>query len=181
MPEVAISEFEQSHTWRQWRVASLQTRIKLDISPGYKPLAMDKFSFQDIKPCQERIRDVLEIACASIPSHLRKQTMKDGFFVDVSQCVSRKKWGSGVKTLCTGTMLYDLGNARVCTSNQHLALQGLPSELSFAGISESKKRELAGEAMFLPSMATVLLAVVLNRESPWWEQTTSSAKKARTA
>ena len=34
--------------------------------------------------------------------------------------------------------------------------------------SEDEKDDLAGEAMFLPNLASVLVGIYLNAHAPWW-------------
>jgi hypothetical protein len=119
---------------------------------------------------QLRIKEHLEIAYGSLPPELRQTALADGFYDDISQCVTRARWGGRIKTLCTSTILYDLGQQRFLSGVEHTALQGMPCELKFCGMSQHKQREVAGEAFFLPSMASIMMAVLLNPLSPWWVQ-----------
>jgi hypothetical protein len=128
-----------------------------------------------------RWRDVIEVAFASLDRAAPKKAMKGGFFIDLSQCVSRKKWGTKIHTLTQSTVLYEVGKDRLCTGSQHLSLQGMPSELSRANLTDSELRKLAGEGMFLPSVASVLLAVTLNPMAPWFHQAASPPFKRQRA
>ena len=62
---------------------------------------------------------------------------------------------------------------------EHLLLQGFSQELEYRVLTEQKRRECAGDSMFLPTVASVLLAVFLNPMAPWWEETQPPRKRAR--
>lgn len=177
-----IKHFERNRSWRRWHSASLEARSKLGLSPDYKPLAHEKFSFRGVPPHLERMREALEIAYASIPAAQRSSARSGGFYMDLSQCVTREKWGQVIKTLYTSTILYDFAREKVCSGFENLLLQGMPAELDYSMLAESKRRQAAGEAMFAPSIASVLVAVVLSRRSPWWVEAApgAGAKRART-
>ncbi len=173
-----VEHVEDKHLWRDWRVKSLSMRSTLGLSPLYKPLTAMGYSFANISMNHDRIRELLEIAYGSIHPSDRANIKHNGFYVDVSQCVTRRKWGHHIKTLCTSHLLYDVPGERFCTGRDSLTLQGVPVEISSGSTSESKLRELAGEGMFAPSVATMMLALVLNPLSPWWA-TEPAAKRLR--
>ncbi len=140
---------------------SLVTRNKLGQGHHYKPLEAGGYSFHGLPATALRAKELLEIACATVSPKDRHAVMKKGFYADVSQCVSSKRWGPVVKSLCTSSLIYDVGRCRMLSGKHHLALLGFPLELDSESLSEPKRREMAGEAMFVPSIAIILLAIVV--------------------
>ncbi len=167
--EATALKFEDAHVWREWPNHSKATRTALKIPETSTPLAKINFAFRDIPLRSQRWRDVLEVAFASVPHEQRAQALAGGFYIDLSQCVSRKKWGFKCFTMTSSTVLYDLGRQTICTGRQHLALQGFPDEVQTGDLEDGEIRKLAGQAIFLPNLATVLLAVFLCDTVPWWD------------
>ena len=113
-----------------------------------------------------RVRELLDIAWGSRPHGQRTYP----FYADYSQQVDRKPWGVAPPCLTTSTALYSYKADAVVTGTGLLALQGMAvSDVpALTSLSDKDKTDLAGEAMFVPNVATILLAVFLNPESPWW-------------
>jgi hypothetical protein len=89
--------------------------------------------------------------------------------VDISQCVSRRWWSSGALLVHTGSKMYDFEHDQLLTPLANCSLQGMPTpDLDFGSLSSTDIRDLAGEAMFLPNLATILWAVYANEHAPWW-------------
>ena len=55
---------------------------------------------------------------------------------------------------------------RVLTGKHHLALLGLPAEYDLQNVSNPKQVKFAGQAMFVPSIGTMVLAAFscINKE-----------------
>lgn len=113
-----------------------------------------------------RVHELLDVAWGSRPHGQRTYP----FFADYSQQVDRKPWGVTPPCLTTSTALYSYEADAVVTGTGLLVLQGMSvSDVPvLANLTDSDKTDLAGEAMFIPNLATILLAVFLNPESPWW-------------
>jgi hypothetical protein len=113
-------------------------------------------------PPSKRMREALDIAWAAGPKTFP-------LYIDLSQCISRKKWGSEGFCLTTTSLIYDFEMDQVWSPKAHLALQGHPvTDLSLEGFSQSDLKDLAGEGMFIPCVGMLMLAIFLNPHSPWW-------------
>ncbi len=165
-----MEKLESMKSWEKWRAISVRTRTSLGQSSSYKPLTASGYEFCSIPKHRERIKDCLEVGVATLDPKTRSSVLASGFYVDTSQCVSRKRWSTFIKTLCQGTTFYDVHQQRYLTGMEHLALMGWPLELlsKFEGLSEHRIRSVAGEGMFAASIAAVLLAVILNPHGRWW-------------
>lgn len=92
-------------------------------------------------------------------------TAMENILVDVSQSHGRRpvSSASGVAhTLTTSSQLFSFKHQRLLTPFQHLLLQGYPdtTELS-ADHSEADVRNMAGEAIALPSLGIVVWGLFL--------------------
>jgi hypothetical protein len=119
-----------------------------------------------------RVRELINIAWASRPAADRDVT---DFFADVSQDVARQPWGP-LRCLTSTAIMYSYENDRVLDTFDIMAAQGLPvcaDEFALAKLSTPELRDLCGEAMFVPSVASVLLAFYL-LPGPWWEEETKA-------
>ena len=73
--------------------------------------------------------------------------------------------------LTTSSVFYSYEDDRVLSKEAHLILQGFPvDDLVLTGLTPSNVGDLAGEAMSLPCLATILIAVVLNPAASWWNK-----------
>jgi hypothetical protein len=90
-------------------------------------------------------------------------------FCDVSQDVGRTPWGCVVPCLTTGSQIYDFSQDYCLPAAGNLALQGLPvSELTFGDLSQRDLTNMAGEAMFLGNIGSLLACMFLVESAPWW-------------
>jgi len=125
-----------------------------------------------------RVLDVLNISWGS-----RKPALR-GFpwWTDWSQMVDRKPWGTTVPCLTKSSRLYSFGDDESIGATSMLALQGWPmKEVVTSSLKESELAEIAGEGMFLPNVATILMALYLSPTSPWWSSPTASSSSASVA
>ena len=92
------------------------------------------------------------------------------FYADLSQCASRRCWGSQISTLATSARVFSFKLRRLFRLKEVLVLQGyapcnidIPSSVSEASVVQS-----IGQGMFLPSLSKVVLCVFLMEHAPWW-------------
>jgi hypothetical protein len=115
-------------------------------------------------PHSLRMREAIEIGWGS-----RKAPQGTlPFLIDISQCVSRKFFSEGGLVVMPHSLFYDYGSDRVLPALAHMVLQGVPVEVGLQELSHSEVRDLAGDGMFLPNLATVLVAAYLNPHGLWW-------------
>ena len=93
-------------------------------------------------------------------------------FIDLSQCVSREAWSEDIPSLTTRSIIFDMVKDKRFEDWELWVCQGLPLELY--PLSEQCRcvSSMIGEAMFLPSCATVLAASYFNPYGPWWQRRT---------
>lgn len=114
----------------------------------------------------ERVQEILNVVTATklkgseSKSHQSILSSIKYTIVDVSQNPVRRAFtgDSGFcHTLCTSSLLVHLGYQRMVLPAEHMAFQGHNlKRLKFGQLTHSKIRELAGEGIFLPSLATVI-------------------------
>ena len=154
----------------RWKFHSATVRSRLGMAPSSAPWTKPKGKPGPLMSGvskTSRALDILDVAWGSRPKAERSLP----FFVDLSQCVSHRPWGTSPPCLATSTCLYDYSADGMVTSAGKLALQGWPvaeTAALQAAQSETSLGDLAGEAMFLPNVASLLLAVFLSRDGPWW-------------
>jgi hypothetical protein len=124
----------------------------------------------------EREKDLCEIAWLSRPVADRKP---EGFYIDVSQSADRKPWGS-LRCLTSSSCIVDVEAKKLLQPHHHMLLQGHGSEETTSIVSDSMCVQLAGQGMFVPSLATVLLPAILQSRAHWLELH-APAKKGRRA
>lgn len=105
----------------------------------------------------------------------------------MSRSVARKPWGTTIRALTTSTQLFDFQRDQVMSGLEHFVLQGFPRDIDLSHMSEAKVREMAGQAMSLPCLATILFSAFLIPDAPWWverappDTSASSSKRPRTS
>lgn len=89
-------------------------------------------------------------------------------FVDISQNHIRRPLSNAdgtVRALLTSTDLYHFGTDRCLVPLEHLLLQGYSPDVVLPDLlSDSDVRQMAGEAIFLPCLATVLWCLNLTKD-----------------
>lgn len=146
-----------------WKMLSAKMRSQLNMSPNFRPWTSDPGHRLVGVPPSLRMRDCIDIAWAAGPQSFP-------FHVDISQCVSRKKWSVEGQCLTTQSLVYDFEHDQVWSPTCLLALQGLPvGDLKLDTLSSVELKDLAGEGMFVPCLAMIITGVFLNVHAPWWE------------
>ena len=119
----------------------------------------------------ERTRDLVDLAFASQPSvHGLKSPH---FFVDLSQGAERAPWSTHVRSIVQHSLIYSYKADRTLCPEEMLRLLGFDDHrLQFKiGLSAGQLRSMAGQAMAVPSIGLVLVAVC--RALPIWEEQSS--------
>jgi hypothetical protein len=176
----------------KWRAESAAWRNKLRISPDYSPWT----SRQDVKlfllPQTERVKDLVNVCAAECLVRHREEKVRQpnwsrwgwvtDVLADVSQSHSRKTFTNSLGVnpcMTTSSIFYSFGMDRALIPLDHLKMQGLPAQtMSFPiGITQANMRDLAGNMMFLPSLATVLTAVLLAVDFPDFKATAAGSSQ----
>lgn len=112
-----------------------------------------------------RYRDVIDIAWGSRPRADRSFP----FYCDLSQCVTRQKWGPSLGCQTRTSRFYDYQRDRMLTAKDMLLLQALPAaDLNFSATSAGDLFSMAGEGMTCSCISMMMLAFFLNSAGDWW-------------
>ena len=166
------------HTARkpQWEQQSSKWRSELGVSPQFAPWTR-RPEFQGLGVSgQKRVLDLLD--CSWVHAYKRaklnsshaatRSGLADGLIVDTSQNHVRKPLSSAdgfLRTLLTSSDLYHFGEDRAVLPVEHLFLQGYGEEVVVPkGSTPNDVRTLAGEAICLPCLATVLWCLHLTKD-----------------
>ena len=152
----------------KWEQQSAKWRGDLDMSPGYKPwTGRESFVGYGLSGTK-RALDLLD--CGWVHAYKRAKfrhtqdaiasKLDQELFIDVSQNHVRKPLSNAsgeLRTLLTSTRLYHYGSDRLLLPVEHLALQGYSPEIVVPQeLSAKDVRDMAGEAIALPCLATVM-------------------------
>ncbi len=133
---------------------------------SYCPWKETGRSYGGVPPTSLRMRDVVEVAWGS----RRPKDRHLPFYADLSQCVSRRVWGSQISTLATSARIFDFRKQRLLKFKEVLVLQGYaPGLINMPrGFPEGHVLQAAGQGMFLPSLSKIMISVFLMEHAPWW-------------
>lgn len=160
----------------QWEHQSARWRSDLGISPAFKPWT-GRADFQGLGVSrQKRTLDLVD--CAWVQAYKRAKitsseaaiqaNVQRSLLVDTSQNHVRKPLSSAdgfLGTLLTSSDLYHYGEDRSLLPVEHLLLQGYDPEIVVPdGVSPSDVRAMAGEAVCLPCLATVLWCLHVTKD-----------------
>ncbi len=125
-------------------------------------------------PACPRFRDFLDVCWQAqrhrLGVHVPPEQARIGLWADPSQGVQRALVRHKPPTICQSSMPYSFEKDVMLSAHDLLALQGFPEPFRAAPPSEfvdSELRSLGGEAFFLPSAMTIVLAYYLNPSAPW--------------
>jgi hypothetical protein len=179
--------------YQAWELQSLSLRSMSKFSPSYKPWT-SRPDTSVAKQLEPRASELLDICWAlqlknhrtsvlpgkgtgknkhkaqsqsSVDTLLRKS-----LFCDLSERVARKPWGP-FRTLTQSCQMYSFEGDGILTPDQHMILQGMPSELDLSGLDSTHVRSLAGEAFSAPCVGSIIWALFLLPSAPWWTGTPS--------
>lgn len=149
-----------------WQPKSLATRSKYNMSPSHMPWTGGKEKKSLIRlPNCARVVDLVNVSWGSRPHGDRSFP----WYTDASQDVSRAPWGSLVPCLTTSCIIYDHELDIAWDARAKLTAMGFPTDqLDLSDIPESKLHDLIGEGMFLPNIASLILAAFLSPSAAWW-------------
>lgn len=148
----------------QWRKESNKMRDSLRAPPVGCKGANPWTSMSKLRgvPPSPRMRDAIDVCYFSMGGDVK------GMLLDLSQSVSRKAWArQSSRALAARTLIYSFDLDGVLDPKTAARLQGLPETFLHAGLSDDQLRSLAGEAVFLPNLATILWAAFIDEASPW--------------
>lgn len=161
---------------RQWTLHSKAARAKFRMTPKYCPWTAETGARRVLEgvPGTPRIFELLTISWGS---RKRRQVP---WFTDLSQCVSRQAWSEKGLCLTTSSMVYCHTQDRVLKPIDKLATLGMPvADVQIPEeLSSSQLHEMCGEAMCLPSVGSILLALFLCSAAPWWSQENDRPREA---
>ena len=96
-------------------------------------------------------------------------------WLNVTQSLDRKPWFVGQRrTVTTSTVLYSYEHDRLLCAVEYLMQHGYPESVSLRGLSAREDQALAGEAFALPSVASLLCAVLLATDLGIFQHSASS-------
>lgn len=82
-------------------------------------------------------------------------------FLDISQCVSRRPWGSTIRALTSSTSIYSFRHDRLLVPEELMQVYGWPRPSRVLGASEAAQlADLVSECMPLPSLAVPLFSLL---------------------
>ena len=142
-------------------------RARLGLSANYRPWTQPAVGEPPklLGVRSATAREVLDLAWASRP----KEGRTFPFFVDISQCATRATWGPTLGCQTRSTRIYDFEQDRVLNVMDMLLLQGLPStSMAMCNSRETEAHLFAGEGMFIPCLASIVLGIYLCPSAPWW-------------
>ncbi len=90
------------------------------------------------------------------------------WYCDVSQGYKGEPWSAIVPCITQGSTIYSYDADTVIDAEGKLLIFGHPTEDALPKVKRSDLEDMVGESMFLPDIGTVMMAVFLNKMSPWW-------------
>lgn len=112
--------------------------------------------------------DLLDVAWHSSTrgkSEKEVQEVQQILVCDISQGVERSPWHTMVPTFTTSGEYYMFGPDRLIEEPEKLSALGF-DKVNLEGLSTSEVKDLAGEAMALPSIGSILIAVIMAADFP---------------
>ncbi len=157
---------EPASKFKQWEVDSLAVRDSLEIPHDLMPFKPKQLL--GVNTSCARVMDLLNVAYAS---RQKQQKGVSNFFCDVSQGVLRRPWAEGLRTMTTSWEVFDFEREQIITSLETLALQGLPvQDICTQGLAPEDIKKMAGQAMCLPCIGSIMMAYFLCSYAPWWKK-----------
>jgi hypothetical protein len=156
-----------------WKADGAKLRDSLKVPPSFNPWT-DRPAFRGHGLRSDgRIIDILNIAWIDRRSKARRSSDPDdlvkGFFVNVSQSVSRRAWGS-IMALTQNSVIYTYEHDMVMSPEMNMRMQGFPSNLNLDDLTDNQVRSLAGEAFCLPCIGSALYGFFLCSKGLWWTE-----------
>jgi hypothetical protein len=159
---------------RNWPAKHLQLRSELGLAPDSKPLQDTGVRIEGLT--NARAMDLCEIAWAA---RTVEELASPTFYIDISQSADRKPWGTHIRCLTSSSCIVDMHKKRILSPVHHLLLQGHPKEAAVEILTPNMQTKLAGQGMFLPSLATILLPLLVQSRAPWARVAEPPMQRAR--
>lgn len=174
LPHDSRSLPDQEHKQKQprdngeWIGHSALVRSKMNMPTGAAPWSGRPGVALTGVSRTRRVVDLLDIA--SFASVKGKSTdeieaIRHELVCDVSQGVERSPWARHVGTFTTAGEFYLFGADRIMTEREKFRALGF-GPVNCDGLSRAQLKDLGGEAMALPSIGSVLAAVILAVDFP---------------
>jgi hypothetical protein len=174
----------------RWHSESTTWRNQVLISPAYSPwVSRPTVSLTGVQ-ATDRVKDLLDVTAAQCLLRHRDKKCRQGsewtrwgwvneVFSDTSQSHARKAFSNSYDIspcMTTSSNYYSFGLDRAIIPIEHFKMQGLPAmKMALpSGMTKDQVKDLAGNMMFLPSLATVLMAVLLAVDFPEFKNNASS-------
>ena len=122
---------------------------------------------------RQRALEVVDMAVAVTAlqhPHESPDEINARLFVDVSQSASRKPWSSDavLRTLTGSSRIFSPRYGRVLLPHEHLAVLGFPRVIEATeSLTASEVRDLAGDAMSVPSITMIVIALMTSIPGHW--------------
>ena len=165
------------HSWAQWQVQAHAARHVLGAAKGFKPWTGCGFEFKNLRPT-DRAGEILDLAvmqylgsAASTASLLRDgpEALRAGcqeLFTDISQNPGRKPHTGQdhvSRCLTASSSVYSHGSDRMVLPIELLLWQGHQVDVKVPrGMKQRELRDLAGEGITLPCLASLIFSLHLS-------------------
>eukprot|EP00929_Paragymnodinium_shiwhaense_P016317 TRINITY_DN12459_c0_g1_i5.p3 TRINITY_DN12459_c0_g1~~TRINITY_DN12459_c0_g1_i5.p3 ORF type:complete len:149 (-),score=26.73 TRINITY_DN12459_c0_g1_i5:738-1184(-) len=92
---------------------------------------------------------------------MTKDELEQLLVVDRSQCIERRPWSLGLKTMMTTSKPFLFSRKGEAVPAEHFLALGFPKHLDFCSrLGHTKLRELAGDCMSMPCVTQIILAMM---------------------
>eukprot|EP00929_Paragymnodinium_shiwhaense_P016313 TRINITY_DN12459_c0_g1_i1.p2 TRINITY_DN12459_c0_g1~~TRINITY_DN12459_c0_g1_i1.p2 ORF type:complete len:165 (-),score=11.35 TRINITY_DN12459_c0_g1_i1:62-556(-) len=89
---------------------------------------------------------------------MTKDELEQLLVVDRSQCIERRPWSLGLKTMMTTSKPFLFSRKGEAVPAEHFLALGFPKHLDFCSrLGHTKLRELAGDCMSMPCVTQIIL------------------------
>ena len=155
----------------KWLVQATALRSKWDVPKDFKPwTSHGSFKGGGLSQTKRNL-EMLDLGfiqachsakCGYSVAAAKRQGLLDGLVVDVSQNPCRAPWttqSGHAHTLTTSTLLYSYQMDRMLQPREYLLLQGYQESVSLEGLKAESIKDMAGEGIALPCLATILSCI----------------------
>ena len=120
-------------------------------------------------PNNENIRNIIDIAWWRSTNGLTEAEaclVRECLKIDISQSLSHKPWSKHMTCLTTSSVVYSYAHDRVVTDPEKFFCLGFCQDLRFESMASGHLKDLAGDAMALPSVGSALCSLFLCAKLP---------------
>ena len=116
----------------------------------------------------DRQREAINIVYFYLKHKRKMLGQRFEWYVDVSQCIGRSFGGRRLPCVTTSSIIFSFNLQRLLSPEELLVLMGLWHPQSILECKPGFLKRAVGEAMFVPNVASILLAFFVNPLAPWW-------------